>query len=663
MGAVATLPAGLAVAAMPLPTTTCGTTVTASGQNISFSGGAIPTMPGCTITVPVTPTVAGSYSINFAAGALTTSKGTNAAAATTALTATNSPTTTAAFAPSTVLTNTNSTLTLTLSNPNPTPAFMPLGGVVTMPVGLVIASLTDTCGASASIIVSTTITIDLGMSGSIPAMGSCTITVQAQSNIAGAYTVTVNPGNLVTALGNNVNTSTATLMVTNPAPAVTLSVPSIAFGSRTVNTTSPATVVTISNSGTANLVISGMATTGEFPFTTTCPILTPPLAPLANCTASIFYAPLTVGPVAGMLNINSNAPGSPHVINLTGTGAPVAVPAIAVASSNIVFGGAVVGTIAPQQTIIVSNPGTATLNLTSITVSGGVFSRVTPVSTNPPNCSASLAPTGSCQIAVTCNPASVGTFTGQVSIVHNATGSPTNVALACTGNALPVATVVLRAPINFGDQVLNTASAAQTVNIANSGTATMTVSAISLSGPHANNFAVSGTCSSVAPGASCPVLVTFNPTATGTRTASLGVATDAQNAAAVNSVALSGNGVLAPRPVAALSLTSVGYGNSIFGGASSVQTIVLKNEGGLPLSITSIAATGDFAVGHNCGSTVASLASCTINAYFTPLGVGVRGGELLVFSDAQGSPHKVQLSGTGCRWFSQTGNRFFLTSC
>lgn len=664
MGAVATLPAGLAVAAMPLPTTTCGTTVTASGQNISFSGGAIPPMPGCTITVPVTPSVAGSYSVNFAAGALTTSKGTNAAAATSALTATNSPTMTAAFAPATVLTNTNSTLTLTLSNPNPAPAFMPLGGVVTMPIGLVIASLVDNCGASASIIVSTVTTIDLGMSGTIPAMGSCTITVQAQSNIVGAYTVTVSPGNLVTALGNNTNTSAATLTVTAPAPTVVLSNASLGFGSRTVNTTSPAQTVTLTNGGTANLVITSITSSGDFGYTTTCPISTPPVAPASPaCNINVTFTPLTVGALTGSVSIVSNAPGSPHTILLTGTGAPVAVPGITVSPTTLNLGSSVVGTFAPQQSITVSNPGTATLNLASIAVTGAAFVRVVPISTNPTDCGASLAPTSSCQIAVACNPPTVGVQTGQVSITHNAAGSPTAITLACTGNPLPVPVIALTPTVDFGDQILNTASSVRTINISNSGTAPLNISSVTLTGANANQFAIAGQCAIVAAGASCPLSVSFTPTSTGIKTASISVTSNAQNAATVNTVALSGNGVLAPRSIVSLSLTAIGYGNSIFGGASTNQVLLLRNEGGLPLTINSITAGGDYMVSHNCGGTVASLATCTINVAFVPIGVGNRVGELIIVSNASGSPHRVQLSGTGCRWFSQSGSRLFLTSC
>ena len=45
-------------------------------------------------------------------------------------------------------------------------------------------------------------------------MSSCTVTVQAQAATPGVYSVTVNPGNLITNRGTNANTSGATLTVT-----------------------------------------------------------------------------------------------------------------------------------------------------------------------------------------------------------------------------------------------------------------------------------------------------------------------------------------------------------------------------------------------------------------------------------------------------------------
>ena len=111
------------------------------------------------------------------------------------------------------------------------------------------------------------------------------------------------------------------------------------------------------------------------------------------------------------------------------------------------------------------------------------------------------------------------------------------------------------------------------------------------------------------------------------------------------------------------SATAVGYGNVIFGGATPNQVITLTNGGGQAMSIIGMLITGDFIQVNNCGTSLASLASCTISIFFTPLAQGNRIGEFVLTTSAATSPDRIQLAGTGCRWFSQSQSRFFLTNC
>jgi hypothetical protein len=640
----------------------CGLGATNGGTFVGIpAGGVIPPSSSCTQTHLFSSATPGSYPVNVTPGSLVTSLGNNANTSSTTLTVTAAPTPTltVAFAPTTVNTGVDSTLTFTLTNPSASAAGITLGSSVTVS-GLTMSALTDSCSLGAFI---STGSVDFGMAGLLPAMSTCTVTVQVQSATPGMYPVTVIPGNLITNRGNNANTSSATLTVVATAPAVVLSSPSAGFGSRTVNTTSPAAVITLTNGGTANLVIIGITISGDFGFTTTCPISTPPIAPAATCNLSITFTPLTVAALTGTLTITSNAPGSPHTIALTGTGLAVAAPAIAVSTTTLNLGATVINTTSPQQSIVITNTGFANLNISAITISGAGFARVTPSTGTPVNCATSVAPSSTCQIAITCTPTATGIRSGQVSITHNATGSPTLINLACTGNTLPVAVIALSSAIDFGDQVISTTSTTRNVTISNTGTATMNVSSISITGANANQFSQTGSCTSVPAGGTCALIVTFTPTTVGAKSATITITSDAQNAASANSIALTGNGVLAPRPIASPSVTAIGFGNTIFGGASASQLVTFKNDGGLAMSISGIVATGDFTQMSNCGTSVASLASCLINVSFNPLGTGYRAGELQVFTNAQGSPHRVLLSGTGCRWFSQANNRFFLTAC
>ena len=80
--------------------------------------------------------------------------------------------------------------------------------------------------------------------------------------------------------------------------------------------------------------------------------------------------------------------------------------------------------------------------------------------------------------------------------------------------------------LTFASQALNTTSAAQTVTVHNTGTAAAAVSGVSTSG----DFSQTNTCgTSIAAGASCTVSVSFRPVASGTRTGSLTVSSNATN--------------------------------------------------------------------------------------------------------------------------------------
>ena len=115
--------------------------------------------------------------------------------------------------------------------------------------------------------------------------------------------------------------------------------------------------------------------------------------------------------------------------------------------------------------------------------------------------------------------------------------------------AAPVATPSPAAR-DFGAQTVGSTSAARTVTITNTGTAELHVTAATLGGTDAGDFAiVTDGCSAVAAvatGDSCTIDVSFTPTATGARAASLSIASDAAASPAV--VDLSGEGEAAPAP-------------------------------------------------------------------------------------------------------------------
>lgn len=132
----------------------------------------------------------------------------------------------------------------------------------------------------------------------------------------------------------------------------------------------------------------------------------------------------------------------------------------------------------------------------------------------------------------------------------------------------------------------------------------------------------------------------------GTRTITATVATTSpgQDPEASNDSASASVTVLAP-PSAALSPTSVDFGDQPVGTTSASQTVTVTNTGDSPLKISVVATSGDFAVagGSSCAAEVALAphASCSVVVTFTPTAGGARTGALTVADDGTPSPHTV----------------------
>jgi hypothetical protein len=121
-------------------------------------------------------------------------------------------------------------------------------------------------------------------------------------------------------------------------------------------------------------------------------------------------------------------------------------------------------------------------------------------------------------------------------------------------NPQPAATLT-PASLTFASQTIATPSAAQTVTLTNSGTAPLAIGIVTITG----DFAQTNTCgTSVAAGASCTFAVTFTPTATGTRSGSLGIADNAGTSPQTVTLSGSGAGLALSSGSTALTIASPG---------------------------------------------------------------------------------------------------------
>ena len=433
--------------------------------------------------------------------------------------------------------------------------------------------------------------------------------------------------------------------LTPPAPVASVAPSSLSFGNQTINTTSAAQTVTLTNTGNAALSIAGITFTGtnagDFAQTNACGSS---VAAGGNCTIAVTFTSTATGARAGTLTVtdnNNGTAGSTQTISLSGTGTSVPAPVASLTPLSLAFGNQTVNNTSTVQTVTLSNTGNAALSIVSLVVTGtnaGDFAQSN-------TCGGSVAASGTCTISVTFTPVASDSRTASVSIMDNASGSPQTVSFSGTGTTALVSLSPTSLP--FGNQSVGVTSAAQTVTLSNTGTASLSITSLTLTGTNASDFTQSNTCgSSLAAGGNCTISVTFTPSASGSRTASVSVADSASGSP--QTVSLSGTGTAA---LVSLSPTSLPFGNQSVGATSTAQTVTLSNTGNAALSITSLALTGtnasDFAQSNTCGSSLAAGANCTIAVMFTPSIAGTEAASLSIADNASGSPQTVSLSGAG----------------
>ncbi|BDG09626.1 choice-of-anchor D domain-containing protein [Anaeromyxobacter paludicola] len=511
-------------------------------------------------------------------------------------------------------------------------------------VGVVSAPLTATLsatGAGALSIGAAT------LSGVTPGDFAVTTTC-AGSLVAGQtcdYAVTFKPG----ALGQrgavlSVATSdpanpvvTATLVGVGVAPAASVAPTALTFAPQLLGTTSaPALTVTLTNAGTAPLGYTGFAIAGanpaDFAATTGCPAS---VAVGASCTFQVTFTPGGLGARAGRLTLNTTDPANPAVlVTLAGTGIA---PAITLSPASLTFPNQLVATTSAAQVVTVGNAGTAPLLVSGVGLSGANAAEFAQTST----CPASLAVGATCTISVTFTPATVAPKAASLGVLSSDPARPT-ASVALAGTVVAPTASLTPASLTFGAQVIATTSPAQVATLANTGTAPLAVSGISVTG----DFAQTSNCpASLAVGASCTISVTFTPTTSGARSGALTVASsDPVNPTVSASLAGTGTAL-------ALAPAAVAFGNQLVGTTSAGHTVTLLNTGTTALALTSVTLTGtnaaSFSFNNNCGTSIAAGRSCTVSVRFSPTAAGPATAALSVATADPVSPQTVALTGTG----------------
>ncbi|MGZ8259156.1 MAG: choice-of-anchor D domain-containing protein [Caldimonas sp.] len=476
--------------------------------------------------------------------------------------------------------------------------------------------------------------------GTVAAGSSCTLAVSFRPAATGPASGTLTISHNATPATTSV--SLAGSGAAAAAPIATASPGTLAFAPTLVGARSAAQTVTLANAGNAPLVLGPVAASAGFAVAGGTCSTGVSLAPGASCTVAIAFAPTVAGAASGTLVFTHNANPSSATVALSGT-ASVPAPSASVTPPALAFS-QVTGTVSAPQTVRIANTGSAPLVIGGVAVSGAQAGDFALVSNT---CAGSVAAGASCTVNVTFTPAANGTRVASLVVSHNAAGSPASVALNGVGNASPQPVVsVSNNVIDLGTQALG-GSATGSVTVTNSGQAPLLLSALTVSGTAAADYALVGTCSaglSVAVGQSCTLAVRFAPTALGVRPASVALAS---NAPAVT-VGLTGSGAAAAAPAVTLAPSAQNFATVAVGAAPLSRTVTLTNSGNAALNLTAVSVTGaGFAATHNCGSGVAPGASCSIVVAFAPPAASSYAGQLVVTSNAVPGTATVALSGIG----------------
>src|SRR5205823_6516173 len=325
-------------------------------------------------------------------------------------------------------------------------------------------------------------------------------------------------------------------------------------------------------------------------------------------------------------------------------------PGVGLAPTSLDFGNQLLATTSAPMTVTLTNTGAAALPINSFAASGDFAATSTGASACPTS-PATLAAGGTCTINVTFTPTASGARTGTLSLADDAGGSPQMFSLSGNGTAPGVG--LAPTSLDFGNQPLATTSAPMTVTLTNTGTAALTISSFAASG----DFTATSTGASACPtnpatlrlDASYSLNSSVIPSATSIRTGTLLVTDNASGSP--QTVALSGIGTA---PAVRLAPTRFPYTTLFRSTTSAPMTVTFTNTGTAALTISSFAASGDFAAtstGANAcptsPATLAAGANCSINVTFTPTASSIRTGTLSVADNAGSSPQTLALSGNG----------------
>lgn len=279
-------------------------------------------------------------------------------------------------------------------------------------------TFTDSGNAVVNITGATAQGAGFGLSG----LGAQSINPGASVTFAATFAATFAP----TTAGN----VTGSILIASNAPSPPATVTPSVAGAQGQLTANPSTAsfgtvstgrsnsqtVTLTNGGSAAVSISQANVSGAGFSISGMTGLPVTINPGASKTFNVVFAPTASGSATGTVQLVSNAPNSPILIALSGTG-QTATQLLSANQSSFNFNSVNDGSTASAN-VTLTNTGNSNITISGTTASGAGFSATGVNGTT-------LSPNQTATLVVTFAPTSAGAVTGSVTVSSNASNSPT----------------------------------------------------------------------------------------------------------------------------------------------------------------------------------------------------------------------------------------------
>jgi len=344
------------------------------------------------------------------------------------------------------------------------------------------------------------------------------------------------------ALALTTTLTTAALPSAHAAGAIVELTPTeIVFPDTQVGTQSAPRSVTLTNTGDAPLTVSDVwgsppGSSGMFDhLVEDCSGHS--LSAGESCQVDVFFEPTVNGEHTGELTFVDDAPGSPHIVRLSGVGVGSTAPSMTWSPGQLNFGTVGQYYSSPRMSLTLTSTGGSPLVVSDVDTWGWGYSHLDFFIVSD-GCSGSSLPTGtSCRVEVVFRPTVADYRFGYLRFSTNAW---THHVYMNGYGAPPVADLTPGALV-FGDQEGGSRSEYRTVTISNKGLGLLAVGNTWLLGADPGDFSLGNCPDFLDPGESCDLRVWFTPTAFGQRSGILQIMHNAPGTPA--RVPLTGNGV------------------------------------------------------------------------------------------------------------------------